>query len=384
MNQLPSRLLVIAAFVVGGSGAARAETVVVRGVELRIPTDWAAKEKGPITLLGPKKHKGRAIEVIRLDAMPPATPEAFKSLLGSEKLELVGVKQGTREGARVIAASGKVVAKQGAVDVDILVVPVKDKAAMLISFVGADQDPVVKQANIEILKTARIPGPRITVTYSAPKTGLVPPPKAVVEGLSKIAEAFDTHRRLPSPLAITFEDCGVVNAHYNKSKQMIQMCHDLYDDFLKLFAKAGMDQKQVAETAAGAFMFTFLHELGHALVGELELPITGKGEDAADEIATLILSQRAKSSQIARAGATWFEVKAKTPGHKDAYWSSHSFDRVRYEAILCLMYGSDKKTHAPMMEQLKVRKDKLAKCERDTPLRLAAWKKMMQPYAVRK
>lgn len=331
--------------------AARAETVVISGVELRLPSEWGQKTKGPITLLGPKRHKGRAIEVIALKAMPPASPEAFKALLGSEQLELPAVREITREGAKTLVASGKVVTPKGQVDVDILVVAVGAKAAMLISFVGADQDPVIRKANRDILASARIPGPRITVGYTAPRTaGMVVPPKLVVEGLTKIAEAFDQALRLPGPLAVTFEECGQMNAFYSASRHAIQMCHDLYDDFVKLFQSVGMDRPKAERTASGAFMWTFLHEFGHALVGELGLPVTGKGEDVADELATLILARGAKSQQIALAGAAWFEAKIKQPGHKDRYWSTHSFDSVRFESILCLLYGTDKAAHGEMMK----------------------------------
>jgi hypothetical protein len=36
------------------------------------------------------------------------------------------------------------------------------------------------------------------------------------------------------------------------------------------------------------------------------------------------------------------------------------------------------------MKQYKVPAAKLQKCARDTPLRLAAWKDMLKPYAVKK
>ena len=379
------KALLVAALLVT-SVTAHAETIVVAGVELRLPADWEKKAKGPITLLVPKKYKGRALEVVALKAMPQATPAAFKTLLGGgDKLELTAVREGDREGTKVIAASGKVVTPKGEVAVDLLTVPVKDKATMLISFVGADQDPVIKQANIDILKTARVPGPRISFVHTPPKTStMVAPPQELVDGLKKIAVAFDTSLRLPRPLTISFVECGMINARYIGAKHAIEMCHDLYDDLLKLFAKAGMDQKQASVISAGAFMFIFLHEFGHALVGELDLPITGKGEDAADEIATLILAKNPKTQPIALAGAAWFETKTKQPGHKDNYWSTHSFDSVRFESIMCLMFGADPKAIGPIMAKYKVGKNKLAKCARDTPQRLAAWKKMLAPYAVKK
>ena len=45
-----------------------------------------------------------------------------------------------------------------------------------------------------------------------------------------------------------------------------------------------------AKQARQAFAFVFLHEAGHALIDQLELPVTGLEEDAADQFATMILT----------------------------------------------------------------------------------------------
>jgi hypothetical protein len=92
----------------------------------------------------------------------------------------------------------------------------------------------------------------------------------------------------------------------------------------------------------------------------------------------------AKSQQIALSGAAWFEAKLEQPGHKNIDWSTHSFDSVRFESILCLLYGADKVAHAELMKQYKVPPKKLVKCERDAPLRFKAWEKMLEPYALKK
>ena len=40
---------------------------------------------------------------------------------------------------------------------------------------------------------------------------------------------------------------------------------------------------------SGVLSFVFLHELGHALIHELALPITGREEDVADQLAVASL-----------------------------------------------------------------------------------------------
>lgn len=47
----------------------------------------------------------------------------------------------------------------------------------------------------------------------------------------------------------------------------------------------------------GAVFFAFLYELGHALVDQLELPVTGKEEDAVDQLAAVILDEGAQQGR---------------------------------------------------------------------------------------
>lgn len=370
-------------FASAASGA-RAETVVVSGVELRLPPEWERKVDGPRTVLAPKSYRGRAIEVIELPGMPPAKPEAFEALLGNERLDVAGVKEITREGAKVLVATGKLVARKVKADVDVLVVAVERKAAMLVSYVGADQDPLIRSHNRRILESARIPGPRISVAVRAPQTaGMGIPPKPVIDRISKVAAAFDQVLRLPRGLAITFEECGEVNASYNSARHTIRLCHEYYADHVKLFMSVGEDRAEAERLAGDSFTFTFFHELGHAMVGELGLPITGSGEAAADEIATLFLARGAEHQQIALTAARRYQAKLKQQGHKDPYFSTHPFDSVRLEAILCLLYGSDKAAHEDLMRRLKVPPSKLAYCLRDAPERRRSWSKLLAPYVVK-
>jgi hypothetical protein len=55
-------------------------------------------------------------------------------------------------------------------------------------------------------------------------------------------------------------------------------------------------QWDMVEFVTGNMLFVALHELGHALVGQLRLPVLGREEDAADYFATLASWRPAQSS----------------------------------------------------------------------------------------
>jgi putative metallopeptidase DUF4344 len=376
------RLLVCLVVAVFGVRTARAEILVVHGVELKIPDNWVQEAKGKSTLLHPKSYKGRAIDLVEVPTFP-VDAEQFKKLVG-DKLEDIKISAVTRDGIKLIAASGRVTAKGGKpVDMDILAVPVRGKAVLLISAVGADQDPLIRKANTEILLSARVAGPRMTASYETGKK-TVGPPKDFIEAMTKIVAALDLRTRMPRALPVMFKECGQINAFYQPGAHAIQMCHDLYDDLVGLFKKSGADEAKSVELARGTLFFVFFHELGHALVGELGLPITGKGEDAADELATLVMIQLgAPGFKAALAAAQWFDTMAKRPGAKNVFYDEHSFNEQRVVSITCLLYGADQKRWAPLMQSLKIPDRRLRKCVADYPARKKAWDTLLAPYALK-
>src|SRR5262249_35713434 len=71
------------------------------------------------------------------------------------------------------------------------------------------------------------------------------------------------------------------------------------------------DQKrqQLAEFVAGNMLFALLHETGHALVTEMELPVLGRDEDAADAFAVVMLLKVGTTMShrvVVEAAKAWF------------------------------------------------------------------------------
>ena len=80
---------------------------------------------------------------------------------------------------------------------------------------------------------------------------------------------------LPRDIDVSFSDCGTANAFFIPPGQIegaseggsIVLCHELTELFLNLYA----DPAQ----AFNASVFVMMHEVGHALVDQLELPVLG-------------------------------------------------------------------------------------------------------------
>ncbi|NEP13596.1 MAG: hypothetical protein F6K14_26015 [Symploca sp. SIO2C1] len=104
-----------------------------------------------------------------------------------------------------------------------------------------------------------------------------------------LAEELNEAIALPRDISVRFEECDEENAFYDPETVEISMCYELIQKYKEIFADDAESDDEYVTEVIDAALFTFYHELGHALVDQLELPITGSEEDAVDELAAIIL-----------------------------------------------------------------------------------------------
>jgi hypothetical protein len=94
--------------------------------------------------------------------------------------------------------------------------------------------------------------------------------------------------------------------------------------------------------------------LSHALFDLLRVPILGREEDAADQVAAYIMLQLGKEfTRTTIVGVAWLyahDAKQNTVGLSH-YADVHSLDAQRFYNVLCLAYGDDPKLFADMVEK---------------------------------
>jgi Zn-dependent protease with chaperone function len=120
-------------------------------------------------------------------------------------------------------------------------------------------------------------------------------------------------------VTVEWQVCGQVNAYYYPGKRKIVMCEEL------------------REMDPGAVRFFFAHEMAHAIIMQLDLPIVVSHEAAADELAGLImyLGGNAKDTLAA---AVYFLEQAEA-GHQVPIWDDHPDDAKRALTLYCLSLG---------------------------------------------
>jgi hypothetical protein len=138
---------------------------------------------------------------------------------------------------------------------------------------------------------------------------------------------------------------NVVNAFFSPSDRAITLCYqyvryfeDLYDTLERRKANfAGIGR---AEALTGTIVSTMLHEAGHAVFGVLQVPLLGREEDAADQMAAYVMLQFGKPvARVAIRGTAWKWYSKDW--ERPLLWDTHSPSDERFRNYACIAYGAD-------------------------------------------
>lgn len=122
--------------------------------------------------------------------------------------------------------------------------------------------------------------------------------------------------------------------------------------------------------AANNSLFVLYHEVGHLLFHQLELPILGREEDAADNVATWILlnKQSEEADQALKDAARGWVLSGiayDSGGDESDYAAGHSLDKQRAYQIVCLMIGMDETAFRPVANEYRIDRDRQDSCRWD-------------------
>ena len=147
--------------------------------------------------------------------------------------------------------------------------------------------------------------------------------------------------KLPITLRLRTQQCGEVNAFYDPADSSISLCYEFVADIEDRAPRATTPEGITREEVIiGQIVGTLLHEGGHAVSNLLRLPVLGREEDTADQIAAFIMLQFGR--EVARTlikGETYgWNQRQRT---QSRFWGPHSTALQRQHTFLCLAYGSD-------------------------------------------
>lgn len=199
--------------------------------------------------------------------------------------------------------------------------------------------------------------------------------------LETIAEALNEAYRLPRDVTLALGELDTPNAFYHPEAHAIVISYELIEYYVRLFQQISPDD--IVENTTGAIIFALFHELGHCLIAELDLPATGREEDAVDDFATLLLIEDKESGEKSvLAASMWFAAKAESKAGNTPFWDEHSLDMQRFYGILALMYGSNPQRYERLCRKMGMPEQRLALAREEFTRKQKAWARLLEPYRV--
>jgi hypothetical protein len=187
-------------------------------------------------------------------------------------------------------------------------------------------------------------------------------------------------------LRITAKECGTVNSWWYGRKDGLFLCYE-WADFAERVAPTGPTPEGVTREGAvvGAFLQVTFHELGHAMFDIYEIPVFGREEDAADQMAGLILSEFGKNLALRTlpgAAYQWQkmnESEAEGWGRR-VFSDEHGHPLQRAYNYMCIAYGAMPDTFQQYIDQGLLPKERAVNCGREFKQIEHAFAKTMLPH----
>jgi len=144
-------------------------------------------------------------------------------------------------------------------------------------------------------------------------------------------------------------------------------------------------QRDLVEFVAGNMLFVGFHEMGHALVNQLDLPVLGRQEDAADSFAALaMLNENTEFSVnvLVQAARGWFlfDRRDQKLGNMLSFYDEHGIDQQRAYAIVCLMVGSNDKQFKELADGVQMPEARQESCLSDYRNAKKSWDQVLKPF----
>ncbi|MFI8324952.1 DUF4344 domain-containing metallopeptidase [Streptomyces sp. NPDC085529] len=214
--------------------------------------------------------------------------------------------------------------------------------------------------------------------------------------LEDAAAYADARIALPRDVPLRAAGCAAPNPYWDEKTGRITYCYGFVPEARKVFA--GLDTggtpaeraAAVDEDVVGLSNGVLFHELGHALVDLYDLPVTGREEDAVDQLAVLLLASGDERhtdyaiSTVNAWGALWKASEGGDPGVA-AYSDVHSLDGQRFFDWACWLYGSDPRRFADAVDAEGnpdgvLPRDRAALCPAEYRRIASSWHTLLRPY----
>jgi hypothetical protein len=216
--------------------------------------------------------------------------------------------------------------------------------------------------------------PQLEAVYNQLKQG---------QALETIQQLFSPFR-IPIDLTVKTVECGQSNAWYQRPT--VTLCYEYLDEIWRSAPKTpGPAGVTPVDAVVGQFFYIVAHEFGHAMFDLLQVPSFGSAEDAADEFSTYMMLHLGKEdARRLISGAAYAYRNAIQDSASivalQAFSDNHSMPAQRFFNLLCIAYGADPSTFAPVVEEKYLPESRARNCKREYDDVAFAFKKLIGPH----
>jgi hypothetical protein len=191
--------------------------------------------------------------------------------------------------------------------------------------------------------------------------------------------------RLPRRLTLRLTGCaGEANAWYDPDSRAVTMCYELVAGIIARApheaSSAGVTPEQAIR---GPIAQILVHETGHALFHLLRVPIFGREEDAADQLAALLLLHLAPAQArdlVGGSGSFFARLGRQEALDKGSFADVHGLSWQRFYSLVCLAYGSDPRRYADIVAKGYLPADRATTCGDEYKQVAYAFKRLIGPH----
>ncbi|SFU10159.1 Putative metallopeptidase [Pseudovibrio denitrificans] len=108
----------------------------------------------------------------------------------------------------------------------------------------------------------------------------------------------------------------------------------------------------------------FYHEIGHAVIDKMQVPIFGQEEDAADVLSVMMIDwlYEEEAAQELAFNSAFGYINDPDGVEEVAWWDLHGPDQQRYYNHICLFYGADPEKREDLAYDLGLPEDRAQMC----------------------
>lgn len=200
-----------------------------------------------------------------------------------------------------------------------------------------------------------------------------------------LSATFGCARRCVGVLAFIAMSCGLLWARPLANEAHLQAAVEAISTHPRVKDVPRDKLKATIEFAVGNLLFVLLHEAAHGLISDLELPVLGREEDAADQFATVtMLAMKTEFTHrtLVNSAKSWLisERRARDEGKITTYYGNHGLDLQRAYNIICLMVGSDSERFEDLANEVNLPDDRQKTCVFDYSNAQWSWEQALKPH----